>query len=30
VLPPREHYGVEAITPSEELDDKGWSYFLSL
>ena len=30
VLPPREHYGVEAITPSEELDEEGWSYFLDL
>jgi hypothetical protein len=30
VLPPREHYGVEAITRAEELDDEGWSFFLDL
>jgi hypothetical protein len=30
VLPPRSHYGVEAITPSEEADDEGWSFFLDL
>jgi hypothetical protein len=29
-LPPREHYGVEAITPSEDLDEQGWSFFLQL
>ena len=30
VLPPREHYGVEAISRSEELEGEGWSYFLDL
>jgi len=30
VLPPREHYVVEAITKSDEPDEPGWSYFLDL
>jgi hypothetical protein len=30
VLPPREAYVVEAITPSEEPDVPGWTYFLDL
>jgi hypothetical protein len=30
VLPPREAYGVEAITRSEEPDVPGWTYFLDL
>jgi hypothetical protein len=30
VLPPREAYGVEAITPAEDFDGEGWSYFLEL
>jgi hypothetical protein len=30
VLPPREHYGVEAVSPSEDLEDEGWSFFLDL
>ncbi|HWK27510.1 MAG TPA: hypothetical protein VNS09_13165 [Solirubrobacter sp.] len=30
VLPPREHYGVEAITRSEDLEDEGWAFFLDL
>jgi hypothetical protein len=30
VLPPREAYGVEAITRSEEPDIPGWTYFLDL
>lgn len=30
VLPPRAHYGVEAITPAEDLDDEGWQFFLDL
>jgi hypothetical protein len=30
VLPPREHYGVEAVSPSEDLEDEGWAFFLDL
>jgi hypothetical protein len=30
VLPPREIYGVEAITKSEDPDLPGWAYFLDL
>ena len=30
VLPPRETYGVEAITKSEDADLPGWAYFLDL
>ena len=30
VLPPREHYLIEAITKSDEPDEPGWSYFLDL
>jgi hypothetical protein len=30
VLPPRETYGVEAITKSDEPDLPGWAYFLDL
>jgi hypothetical protein len=30
VLPPREVYGVEAITKSDDPDAPGWSYFLDL
>ena len=30
MLPPREHYGVEAITKSDEPGDPGWAYFLDL
>ena len=30
VLPPREVYGVEAITKSDEPDLPGWAYFLDL
>ena len=30
VLPPREHYGIEAISRSEESGDDGWAYFLDL
>jgi hypothetical protein len=30
VLPPREIYGVEAITKSDEPDRPGWAYFLDL
>jgi hypothetical protein len=30
VLPPREVYGVEAITKSDDPDVPGWSYFLDL
>jgi hypothetical protein len=30
VLPPREVYGVEAITESEDPDLPGWAYFLDL
>jgi hypothetical protein len=30
VLPPREHYGIEAISRSEEPGDDGWAYFLDL
>jgi hypothetical protein len=30
VLPPREHYVVEAIAKSDESGDTGWSYFLDL
>ena len=30
VLPPREIYGVEAITKSDDPDLPGWSYFLDL
>jgi hypothetical protein len=30
-LPPRSHYGVEAISRSEELEDgEGWAFFLDL
>ena len=30
VLPPREIYGVEAITKSDDPDMPGWAYFLDL
>ena len=30
VLPPREIYGVEAITKSDDPDAPGWAYFLEL
>jgi hypothetical protein len=30
VLPPRESYGVEAITKSDDPDFPGWAYFLDL
>jgi hypothetical protein len=30
VLPPRESYGVEAITKSDDPDLPGWAYFLDL
>jgi hypothetical protein len=30
MLPPREIYGVEAITKSDDPDLPGWSYFLDL
>jgi hypothetical protein len=30
VLPPREVYGVEAITKSDDPDLPGWAYFLDL
>jgi hypothetical protein len=30
VLPPREHYGIETISRSEEPGDDGWAYFLDL
>jgi hypothetical protein len=30
VLPPRDVYRVEAVTPSDEPDVPGWSYFLEL
>ena len=30
VLPPREIYGVEAITKSDDADMPGWAYFLDL
>jgi hypothetical protein len=30
VLPPREHYRVEAITKSDDPDLPGWAYFLDL
>jgi hypothetical protein len=30
VLPPREFYGVEAITKSDDADLPGWAYFLDL
>jgi hypothetical protein len=30
VLPPREYYGVEAITKSDDSDVPGWAYFLDL
>ena len=30
VLPPRETYGVEAITKSDDPDVPGWAYFLEL
>ena len=30
VLPPREIYGVEALTKSEDPDEPGWAYFLDL
>ena len=30
VLPPRESYGVEAITKSDDPDAPGWAYFLDL
>ena len=30
VLPPREIYGVEAITKSDDPDAPGWAYFLDL
>jgi hypothetical protein len=30
-LPPRSHYGVEAISRSDELEDgEGWAFFLDL
>ena len=30
VLPPREHYGIEAIMKSDEPGDAGWGFFLDL
>jgi hypothetical protein len=30
VLPPREIYGVEALTKSDDPDEPGWAYFLDL
>ena len=30
VLPPREHYGIEAIAKSDEPGDQGWAFFLDL
>ena len=30
MLPPREIYGVEAITKSDDPDLPGWAYFLDL
>jgi hypothetical protein len=30
VLPPRQHYGIEALSRSEEPGDDGWAYFLDL
>jgi hypothetical protein len=30
VLPPREHYRIEAISRSDDPGDTGWSYFLDL
>jgi hypothetical protein len=30
VLPPREHYRIEAISRSDDSGDTGWSYFLDL
>ena len=30
VLPPREIYGVEALTKSDDPDQPGWAYFLDL
>jgi len=30
VLPPREHYGIEALSRSEEPGDDGWAYFVDL
>ena len=30
VLPPREHYGIEAIAKSDEPGDQGWGFFLDL
>jgi hypothetical protein len=30
ILPPREIYGVEAITKSDDPDVPGWAYFLDL
>jgi hypothetical protein len=30
VLPPREIYGIEAITKSDDPDDPGWAFFLDL
>ena len=30
VLPPREHYGIEAIMKSDEPGDQGWGFFLDL
>ena len=30
ILPPRRHYGVEAITRSEEPEIEGWAFFLDL
>ena len=30
VLPPREVYRVEAITKSDEPEQRGWAYFLDL
>ena len=30
VLPPREHYVVEAISKSDDPGDPGWAYFLDL
>ena len=30
VLPPREVYGVEALTKSDDADAPGWAYFLDL
>jgi len=30
VLPPRAHYGIEAIMKSDEAGDQGWGFFLDL